>query len=356
MGQWQYKSETEREKALRHIEEAKAFTAEMGGTDVDVKKYFFSLPWSELDSLFRDYGRRYGSSPEEYAREAFDFWKSGRRQMSGLVAKRLFEFLPPKMPLAKKYELADNVWRNFAPKTSHNYKIGKDTDIEDLSGTISNKLDSLITDFSIPSNIKNRFHWLASGDIHIEEQLLNYCRQQMKSLAFEKINLEIPVLQRQEKISSVFTGLLKTTIIINKNEISITIDKNLSTEIIEITESSRLPSPPMNQASSGQPSYRQMSQSNGGGCLSMLTICFLMILLPGLLAVCSWLHEKSPKIWCRPTSLTSSACQPVQKESNMNKAMLIGRLGKGPELLHRATVSSMANMRIATEIKVSCSS
>ena len=36
------------ERALQHIEEAKQLTRELGGTDKDVKEYFFSLPTNEL--------------------------------------------------------------------------------------------------------------------------------------------------------------------------------------------------------------------------------------------------------------------------------------------------------------------
>src|SRR6516162_9877232 len=92
--------------ARRHIEEARQFEREMGGTVSDVKKYFFGLNNTELKAVFAAYGGKYGASPEEYARKEFPRWKSGSTKMSGLVAKMLFEFLPPRMHLATKLELA----------------------------------------------------------------------------------------------------------------------------------------------------------------------------------------------------------------------------------------------------------
>ena len=36
------------ERALKHIEEANILSEELGGTDKDVKEYFFSLPENKL--------------------------------------------------------------------------------------------------------------------------------------------------------------------------------------------------------------------------------------------------------------------------------------------------------------------
>lgn len=259
----------DRERAERHVLEAKQFSEEMGGTDEDVKKYFFSLPWNELNIILKEYGRQYGASPEEYARDTFDSWRTGRRRMSGLVAKRLFALLPPRMPLEKKYELADNIWRNFAPQTEHNYKIGRNANIDILAGIISNKLNDTVSAFNIPINIKNRFAWLSAGDIRVEEQLLNHFRQQLKSLAVQKIILEVPVLQQQINESPEYTGLAKTKIIINKNEVSIVVDKSLDTEILE----TQRPSPAAGVTISKPAADKKT------GCLGPIIVLIIVILI-----------------------------------------------------------------------------
>ena len=42
--------------AMRHIEEGKALSRELGGTDEDVKAYFFGLSRRELSEIFDEYG------------------------------------------------------------------------------------------------------------------------------------------------------------------------------------------------------------------------------------------------------------------------------------------------------------
>jgi hypothetical protein len=114
--------------ARRHIEEARQFEKEMGGTVSDVKKYFLGLTDAELNAVFVAYSRQYGPSKEAYARQAFSRWKSGRTQMSGSVAKRLFDLLPPRMPIATKLELAGNVWRHFGTTSTHHFTVGPNAD------------------------------------------------------------------------------------------------------------------------------------------------------------------------------------------------------------------------------------
>ncbi len=55
------------ERALEHIREAEALTRELGGTDKDVKSYFFSLSAAQLRSIFDKYESQYGNLAREYA-------------------------------------------------------------------------------------------------------------------------------------------------------------------------------------------------------------------------------------------------------------------------------------------------
>ena len=81
----------------------------LGGADQTVKKYFFGLSTTELNNVLTQYGRRYGDSAESYARQTLSRWKSGRVQMSGMVAERLYSFLPQRMPLTTKYDIAEEL-------------------------------------------------------------------------------------------------------------------------------------------------------------------------------------------------------------------------------------------------------
>ena len=183
--------------ALRHIEEAEKFTKEIGGTDKDVKKYFFDMTRSELDTILVEYGNKYGVKPKLYAQETFEKWRKGTVKMSGLVAKRLFNLLPPRMPLQKKYELAENVWKHFGPSSSMSIRVGPNADVINIIDLVSKNLIKTVTEYTIPDEVKNRFNWLAAGDVQVKEKLLNYFRKRQENLVIERAKAEIPVLQRQ---------------------------------------------------------------------------------------------------------------------------------------------------------------
>jgi len=198
-----------------------------------VKKYFFGLSGSELESILIEYGKIYGSAAESYARDTIHKWRAGITKMSGLVAKRLFDLLPPRMPEKKKYELAESVWLHFGPSSSHAYTAGPQADVVALSKIITDQLDQTIVSYGLPENVKARFKWLAGGDVVIQEQLLNHFRHRQKVIATEKVILEIPVLQKQVLNHPDTTKLARSNIQIQKHVVSISIDDRLTTEIRE---------------------------------------------------------------------------------------------------------------------------
>lgn len=85
------------EAAKKHIEEAEQLSEELGGTDKDVKQWFFNLSAQEREEIFIRYTHVNGADAGSYARATFHDWRTGKRQMSGLVAGRLFSLLPPIM-------------------------------------------------------------------------------------------------------------------------------------------------------------------------------------------------------------------------------------------------------------------
>ncbi|MEY8143001.1 hypothetical protein [Falsihalocynthiibacter sp. CO-5D18] len=165
------------ERALQHIEDAKRLSHELGGTDKDVKDYFFSLSKPQLDLILKEYGQIHGSSPKSYAENAIPKWRSGEVKMSGTVAERLFKLLPPRMPIKKKYELVESLWRNLGPKSQKTYTVGYDTSIDQIITEVSNHADKVIEDFAIPENIENRFKWLSAGDVNVRQELLNHLQK-----------------------------------------------------------------------------------------------------------------------------------------------------------------------------------
>ncbi|WP_157132160.1 hypothetical protein [Roseobacter sp. AzwK-3b] len=162
------------EAAKKHIEEAQQLTRELGGTDQDVKRYFFSLANRELKAIMDEYGRQFGRDKQDYAERTFLDWKSGRRKMSGTVAGRLFSLLPPRMPLEKKYDLVESLWKHLGPKSNTTFTVGADVSAENVIQKITDHTLAVVKEFEIPDNFERRFEWLAAGDVAVRQKLLNH--------------------------------------------------------------------------------------------------------------------------------------------------------------------------------------
>ena len=217
---------------MQHIEEAKQLSEELGGTDKDVKGYFFSLSKAKLEKLFNDYGNKYGEDKKSYAIETYKDWKNGKRQMSGLVASRLYSMLPPTMPLETKYSMVKTLWDKYGPKTDKVLVVGKDTTAEQIHLQVSEYLIKTVEDWEVNSNLKKRFKWLSGGDIQIQEKLLNHFKEFEKTQIIEGLKNKVPVLLKFNHENKNITGSLKEKIKIGNHKLEINFD--LEAEGIEL--------------------------------------------------------------------------------------------------------------------------
>lgn len=182
------------ERASEHIREAEALSRELGGTDKDVKEYFFSLPKSKLQTILDKYEREHGKQARDYAEKTLYKWKGGKVQMSGMVAERLFSLLPPTMPIESKFKLTESLWKHVGPSSNKTYYIGLDVNIEEISQRVKDHLAQVVTHYEIPDSMESRFNWLAQGDVEIKQKLLNYFRQQEKVLLSTALSTQLPIL------------------------------------------------------------------------------------------------------------------------------------------------------------------
>lgn len=169
------------ERALQHIREAHELSRQLGGTDKDVKEYFFSLRVHELRQVLDRYEAEFGKPAREYAEQTIPKWKSGKTTMSGLVAGRLFSLLPQMMPLKTKYDLAENLWKQYCPTSSSSLVIGADASVDEIVATVARHFDQTVQSYTVPEPLKQRFAWLAQGDVQAYEQLLNHFLELEKS-------------------------------------------------------------------------------------------------------------------------------------------------------------------------------
>lgn len=168
--------------AGRHIEEARRLSAEVGGADSDVKAYFFGLGGEELRLVLAEYGRRYGERTRQYALATLADWRSGRRQMSGLVAERLFNLLPPLMPLEVKYDLVRRLWESIGPTSHGRIVIGPDCDPEAASAEVERRILRAVSEYRISEPLARRFAWLSAGDVEVQQTLLNHFLAEERAL------------------------------------------------------------------------------------------------------------------------------------------------------------------------------
>ena len=181
------------ERALQHIKEAEALSLQLGGTDEDVKAYFFSLSKHELDHIFSIYEKKYGSVKLNYAVEAYPKWKSGERKMSGEVAERLFNLLPSQMPLNKKYDLVESLWKHCGPTSHKKIYVGPDVSSEVLKSTITNHFNDKVNSYKIYDELVNRFTWLGENDSNVVQDLKNHFlkleKRQVQELSTDRIDV-----------------------------------------------------------------------------------------------------------------------------------------------------------------------
>lgn len=212
------------ERARQHIEEARQLTNELGGTDQDVKKWFFSRSPSQLEAIFRAYGKTYGINKATYAREVYPSWKSGERQMSGMVAERLFKLLPNMMPLEEKYSLVESLWQHVGPSKKRLVKCGGNTPIELVVSAVESEVMKLVTDWDIPDTLTNRFKWLAANDSIIYQQLLSHIKEQERKLGEATLRHHIPELRAKYNEMSDITSRLSYQINVNKQFVELRIE------------------------------------------------------------------------------------------------------------------------------------
>ncbi len=218
-----------RERALQHIEEARRLSEELGGTDEDVKRYFFSLPETDLNIVLDLYEHHHGRQAREYAQSTIKKWRSGQTTMSGMVAGRLFKLLPPVMPIRAKYELITNLWNHCGPRSKKLLRIGLNASLEDVIDVVARHIKEVVVQYKIPQNLERRFDWLAAGDSHVKQELLNHVQQMEKILVVEGVRSQLPVLlahlrTEQGRQTHRLTQILK----IGNHELELALDKTAS--------------------------------------------------------------------------------------------------------------------------------
>jgi hypothetical protein len=213
---------------LAHIAAAKRLTAELSGMDQAVKEYFFSLPAVELTAILDDYRRAYGSQAHEYATVTMPKWRTGRVQMSGDVAERLFNLLPPRMPFGVKYKLVEGLWQHVGPSSKHRMRVGADANVAEVIELARSKITEFVVNYKIPGSLESRFNWLSAGDVSVKQMLLSHVQEVEKTIVLEAVRAQVPVMLEHLRSAGSQTGRLAQIVRVGKHELELLMDKNIT--------------------------------------------------------------------------------------------------------------------------------
>lgn len=250
-----------RDRALQHIREAEELSAELGGTDEDVKAYFFSLSEAELRKVLAEYGQAFGQDKREYAEKTFYLWRGGHRKMSGLVAGRLYSLLPRRMPLHTKYAMVKTLWTKYSPKSDKRLLIGPDASPEDVFSQLVEHACSTIQSYQVPEPMQRRFQWLSDGDVGVYQQLLNHFLREDLELAVATVEAKVPIFFNHIRSNPSLNQQFTETIQVGGHR-------------MELTFSNRFRGISVGSRSSGS------SGADDNGCLwSILTVGGIILLL-----------------------------------------------------------------------------
>lgn len=219
----------EPQRALEHIAAARRLTAELGGMDQAVKAYFFDLPPSELAAVLDEYESVHGSLARGWADKTIPRWRTGRVQMGGMVAERLFNLLPPRMPLAVKYKLVEGLWRHVGPSSKFRLRVGPDADVAQVVEFARSKISEFVVKYKIPADLERRFNWLAAGDVTVKQALLSHIQQIEKTIAVEAVRAQLPVMLEHLKSAGSHTGSLVQIVHVGKHELEIAMNQPAAT-------------------------------------------------------------------------------------------------------------------------------
>lgn len=213
------------ERARQHIQEAEELSRQLGGTDKDVKEYFFRLSASDRSKVLHLYGQKHGDKARQYAEETIPRWQAGRVKMAGQTAARLFDLLPPLMPLPEKYRLAESLWRHVGPQSKRRLRVGLDATIDDALAKTSEHVEGVVNSYVIPDSLTQRFNWLSAGDVDLKQQLLNHLQELEKKLVVEDARQYLPaMLDQLRRDAGGHTTRLARILRVGKHELEVLVD------------------------------------------------------------------------------------------------------------------------------------
>jgi hypothetical protein len=158
------------------VSKRQELSSTFGGIDRDVEGLFLNLSRPDLEELFEVYQESFGRSAASYARKTYQNWKKGNVRMSGQVAERLLNLLPPLLPDNIRYELVKKL-RSANFRRVQRAVHTTPAEWREALAPVVREVVEHGQSAAISNAIKERVAWLAEGDVAAAERLLHAAEQ-----------------------------------------------------------------------------------------------------------------------------------------------------------------------------------
>jgi hypothetical protein len=149
--------------------------------------------------------------------------------MGGHVARRLYELLPPRMPVEERYTLVEGLWHHVGPRSHKTLRVGANVPVDEIMTAVDAHVDEVMTEYRIPEELQRRFRWLSQADVQAKQKLLNHRNALEKTLILDALRAQLPTLLRHacNETDSRTTHLTRV-FTIGKHELELIVDPSAS--------------------------------------------------------------------------------------------------------------------------------
>ena len=106
--------------------------------------------------------------------------------MSGVVASRIFDLLPPYMSSSHRLNIMEVLWKKYSPRTSVSFRVSANASENDLTVAMEEYWRSMDIRHQLPDTVSRMGAWLTGNDAAKGQELFNHFKELDKKLAIEK--------------------------------------------------------------------------------------------------------------------------------------------------------------------------
>ena len=202
-------------RALEHIRQHRILEERLGPIVGDIEKRFFALEDDLLDEMLKRYGQRHGTEAESYARDTFQKWKSGERQMAGQTAQRLLDLMPRYLTTGERFDIVERLCKHHAPIANYNVEIDRYDSSDGLD-----RLENIITEITnvppfkyLPEHVIEDVQWLNDNDVSAARHMLSIVDKKINEVRRAYAKREVIQLNKILQEDNTLVGTHRITLV-----------------------------------------------------------------------------------------------------------------------------------------------